>query len=597
LDPALKNNLNEQIEYLRTRNSGIKSLEYFYEVYKEVYGNRAKELLNHKSMGKKIVGVFCNFVPLELILAADAIPIKLASGFQDPIILAEEILPRNFCPLIKSSYGISLMNSSHFDLVDLIIIPTTCDGKKKLGEILSEHKPTWVIEVPHTNETPQARQLWFSEIELLKKQLERLTGNKITVKKLKNAIELLNRKRAVTRRLYEIRKRTPPPIWGRDAMMVTNLSIYDDVKRWTERTEALCDELNNHKPVCDISLPRIMITGSPTMFPTWKIPTLIEESGGVIVMDDICTGSKELWDPIESAYWTMNDMLIAIADKYLMNTCACFTPNLVRADRVVQFVEDFKVNGVLYHVLQACHIYGMEELRIQKALDKINIPVLSIETDFSQEDVEQIRTRLEAFLEMISLRKSSGDTTSSPTKPAEGLIRQLETPQAQAAFTSTSTVAASTPSTPSTPLTSTSTSQTASTPASPAPVADPTSPPIANDPIPKVNDPTVASVPADPTSTPQAFDPTQKVVDPTPMAADSTPQVADPTPKPKVADPTPTPKAIDPTPKAVEPTPQTTVQTPQAADPTLYKADLSSINVESKPVKKEDQNDNKDKEV
>jgi benzoyl-CoA reductase/2-hydroxyglutaryl-CoA dehydratase subunit BcrC/BadD/HgdB len=513
LDPAMAQSLKGQLEYLASINSGIKSLDYFYEVYKELYGNRTKELENAKQNGKKIIGVFCNFVPLELILAADAVPIRLASGFQETILQAEEILPRNFCPLIKSSYGFSLMNSPHFELADVIIIPTTCDGKKKLGEILAERKPTWVIEVPHTSETPQARQLWLTEIQLLKKQLEKLTGNKITAKKLRAAIELVNRKRAVSRRLFEQRKKTPPPIWGRDAMLVTNLSLYDDIPRWTQRAEALCDELEKHKPVCDISMPRIMITGSPTVFPTWKIPILIEESGGVIVIDDVCTGSKELWDPIETANWTMNDMLIAIADKYLMNTCACFTPNLVRVDRILQFVNDFKVDGTIYHILQACHIYGMEEQRIEKALDRVNIPVLSIETDYSQEDVEQIRTRVEAFIEMVSIRKHT------PTPGVETGAKTAEyTPSAVPA----ATVASKTP--------------TASSPVAVAATNIPSDSPIApahNQTLPRASDPTPVSGPPKTQTQVNA-----QVSDPTPISSPPqtqtqvNTQVSDPTQPP-----------------------------------------------------------------
>ena len=129
LDPGMARYLNELFDYLLKRNSGIENLNYFYKIYRELYGNRAKEILEHKKKGKKIVGVICNFIPLELILAADAIPIRICTGFQDPILIAEEILPRNFCPLIKSSYGFSLMESPHFDLLDVLIIPTTCDGK------------------------------------------------------------------------------------------------------------------------------------------------------------------------------------------------------------------------------------------------------------------------------------------------------------------------------------------------------------------------------------------------------------------------------------------------------------------------------------
>jgi len=490
LNPNMTQVLNEQIDYLSEHNSGIQSMNYYYQLYKELYGNRARELLHAKSQGKKIIGTFCNFIPLELIIAADAVPLRLCTGFQDPILPSEEILPRNFCPLIKSSYGISQMDSPHYDLVDIVIIPTTCDGKKKLAEILSENKQTWVIEVPHTTETPQARRLWLTEIQLIKKQLEKLTGNKITAKKLKEAIDILNKKRAVSRRLYELRKRTPPPIWGRDAMLVTNLSLYDDVKRWTERTEALCNELEKHRPVCDISIPRIMLTGSPTVFPTWKVPVLTEESGGVIVMDDICTGSKEVWDPIETMSGSMNDMLIAISDKYLMNTCACFTPNLVRLNRIIQFAEEFKIDGVLYHVLQACHIYGMEELRIEKALEKMKIPILNIETDYSQEDVEQIRTRVEAFLEMVSIRKMSKPSTVTP--PTVG-------PPSEPLPASVTTITTSPP-----PITA---QPRPSTPVH-APVTS--TPPQANDPTatmatpsyPQANDPTQAMSASPPASPP-----------------------------------------------------------------------------------------------
>jgi benzoyl-CoA reductase/2-hydroxyglutaryl-CoA dehydratase subunit BcrC/BadD/HgdB len=416
-DENLSHNISRtianQIEYLEKNNGGIKSLKYFYTIFNELFGNRIRELKHQKENGKKIIGVFCNFVPEELIIASNCVPVRLCLGSIEPILRSEEIVPRNFCPLIKSSLGSSMMGSPVFDLLDTVIVPTTCDGKKKLAEILVERMPTWVMEVPHTNETPQARQHWFFEVQVLKKKLEKLTKNKITIKKLKSAIELTNRKRRVLRKLYYLRKQNPPPIWGRDALLVTNLAIYDDISRWTAQVETLCNELVNLKPINNSSSPRIMLTGSPVVFPTWKIPILTEESGGVIVIDDICTGSKELWDHIEPANWSMTGMLVGIADKYLMNTCACFTPNLNRRDRIIQYINDFNVDGVIYHTLQGCHIYGLEQHRIEKALTQIKIPRLCIETDYSEEDVEQIRTRLEAFIEMISNRSIKSGTQPS----------------------------------------------------------------------------------------------------------------------------------------------------------------------------------------
>jgi benzoyl-CoA reductase/2-hydroxyglutaryl-CoA dehydratase subunit BcrC/BadD/HgdB len=403
---GLVNQLTQKADELAGRNKTVKGMDYFYEFTKLMYTSRADEIAQEKEKGKKVIGSFCNFVPDELVLAAGAIPVRHCAGFQDTILPAEEILPRNFCPLIKSALGFSLMGNPLNDLSDVIVVPTTCDGKKKYCEIIAEDISTWVMEVPHTTETPQARDLWLKEIKLLKKNLETLTGNKITKRSLKKAIELTNKKRSLIRRLYEVRKRKSPPIWGSDSLLVTSISHFDNLNRWMEKTEELCKELEGlEEGVCSETAPRIMLTGSPVFMPTWKVPMIIEESGGIIVTDDICTGSKGFWDPVEVPHWTMEDMLLSIADRYLMNTCACFTPNTARLIRLQGFATDFNVEGVFYHILQACHIYGVEARRIENALRIDGIPMLTIETDYSQEDVEQIRTRIEAFLEMISARR------------------------------------------------------------------------------------------------------------------------------------------------------------------------------------------------
>jgi benzoyl-CoA reductase/2-hydroxyglutaryl-CoA dehydratase subunit BcrC/BadD/HgdB len=404
--PGLVSQMAAKVDELSGSNKTVKSMDYFYDFTKMMYTFRADEIAKERENGKKVIGSFCNFVPEEMILAAGAIPIRHCAGFQDTILPAEEILPRNFCPLIKSALGLSISGNPLYEQSDVVIVPTTCDGKKKYCEIIGEDKATWVMEVPHTTETPQARELWLKEIKLLKENLEKLTGNKITNQSLKKAIELANKKRSQIRRLYEVRKRPSPPIWGRDALLVTSVSQFDDFNRWIDKAEELCKELEEtEKGVCPEAAPRILLTGSPVFMPTWKVPMLIEDSGGIIVCDDICTGSKGYWDPIEVPHWTMDDMLMAIADRYLMNTCACFTPNTARLIRLQGFVKDFNVQGVFYHILQACHIYGVEARRIETALKAESIPMLEIETDYSQEDVEQIRTRVEEFLEMIVSRR------------------------------------------------------------------------------------------------------------------------------------------------------------------------------------------------
>ncbi|MFW3145281.1 MAG: double-cubane-cluster-containing anaerobic reductase [Thermoplasmatota archaeon] len=399
----LEKKMRSLTEYLRVRNGALASMGYFYEMAEGLYSTRKEELSAFKGKGGKVVGIMCNFVPEELILAAGAVPVRLAFGYSDTILAAEEYLPRNFCPLLKSSFGTFLKNNPLFTLCDVVIIPTSCDGKKKMGELISPFKQVWVLEVPHCTNTTQGRDLWLREVKLLSKRLTKLTGRWITRPRLSKAITVVNRKRAMVRRLYETRKKDPS-IWGRDALLVTSISYFDDVQRWTLKTEELCAEVESRQPLVSADVPRIMITGSPLVAPTWKVPIIIEESGGIVVTDDLCTGTKGYWDPVERNFFA-SDQFISIADRYLMNTCACFTPNTPREVRLKHFVEDWRIDGVVYHVSQACHTYGMEQRRINQEMERLSVPVLNIETDFSQEDVEQIRTRIEAFLELIVAKK------------------------------------------------------------------------------------------------------------------------------------------------------------------------------------------------
>jgi benzoyl-CoA reductase/2-hydroxyglutaryl-CoA dehydratase subunit BcrC/BadD/HgdB len=411
MDPAVKaftemahRRMGEQIDYLRRNNNNHRELEYFYHGFMNLHSGMIEELQKEKNKGKKIVGVYCNFVPIELILAAGAIPIRMCTGFSDTILAAEEVLPRNFCPLIKSSFGSMLEKSPLFDLIDVMVIPTSCDGKKKLCELIAEKKPVWIMEVPHTTNTPEARKLWFNEIKSLKKQLQKLTKRRITKGRIKKAVAITNNQRAQIHKLYNLRKGAPP-IWGRDALLVTNFASFDDIERWTIHAERLNKELEKTPPIPAKGYrPRILVTGTPIVMPTWKMPILIEESGGIIVVDDICTGTKGFWDPVETSTWTGSDMLVSLADRYLMNTCATFTPNTARLIRLKRFVTDWNIDGVIYYVIMACHPYGMEQKKVNEEMEAMNIPVLNIETDFSEEDVEQIRTRLEAFIEMIQTR-------------------------------------------------------------------------------------------------------------------------------------------------------------------------------------------------
>ncbi len=406
------------IEYIeRMRKSWPnrpEAMQYFDEIA-NLFGTREKEIREAKDEGKKVIGYTCMFAPIELILAADAIPVRVSSGWYEPAKLGNRIVPVEVCPVIRSTIGIKMIGlSPYLELSDALITSLTCDGMTKLSEILGDYKPVWTICPPRIKDSEQSMVFWREELKALKEKIERLTGTKITSKKLRSAIELMHKAAKSFRRLQDVRKGNPV-IMGRDAMLVNQASMWDDIERWTAKTEELCAELEKRERekvwACPPDTPRVMVTGTPIFWPdNWKLPNIIEEASpqGVIVADELCSGDRFLYDPVGVDEWNMDDMFNAVAERYLLpSTCPCFTSEDGNEDRInwlITKVKERRVDGVIYYVVRGCMLYAMEYMRIKKALDKLNVPVYYLDTDYTREDMGQIKTRVEAFLEMLKSR-------------------------------------------------------------------------------------------------------------------------------------------------------------------------------------------------
>lgn len=377
-------------------------MNYFNFVVSEVHGLRIQELDEHKKNGGKVLGTFCVFVPDEVILAAGAIGVGLCGGSQFWIEDGEKVMPRNLCPLIKAFVGAKIGGTCPYvQSCDMLVGETTCDGKKKAWEILDEYVPVHVMDLPQMKRTKDYN-MWMDEIKTLIERVEELTGNKITVENLKKAIELCNRKRRALKRLYDFRKYTPSPISGLDSLLISQIAFYDDPERFTLKLEELCDELEKRvKNLKDNGKKRLMITGTPMAIPNWKMHSIIEGLDAQIVVEETCTGTRYFENEVSTEGETVENLIKNLADRYLNINCACFTPNDGRIDDILRYVDEYKVDGVVYYNLSFCHTYSVEYKRVEKALKERNIPVIMIETDYSTEDSGQIKTRVEAFLEMI----------------------------------------------------------------------------------------------------------------------------------------------------------------------------------------------------
>lgn len=379
---------------------------YFDFVMSEVHGLRIKELLDEKAAGRKIIGSYCVFVPEEIVLAANATLVGLCSGADFAVEEVEKLLPRNTCALIKSSFGFKLGKvCPYLESADMIVGENTCDGKKKAYESLGNLvKNLYVMDLPQVK-SDKGRALLQSEYNLFKTAVEKLTGVSITAESLKEAIRTVNAKRSAIHRLSSLRKENPAPISGLDALLANQVFFYDNPARFTESVNKICDELEKRietkNGVFPENTPRILVSGCPQAVPNWKLPFIVETSGAVIVGEESCVGERGTRNLTDESGNTVEEMMEAIVDRYYKIDCAIFTPNPERLEHIREMADSYKADGVIHYGLQFCQPYLMESIPVEKALEENQIPTLRIETDYSMEDVGQLKTRIEAFIEQL----------------------------------------------------------------------------------------------------------------------------------------------------------------------------------------------------
>jgi benzoyl-CoA reductase/2-hydroxyglutaryl-CoA dehydratase subunit BcrC/BadD/HgdB len=371
--------------------------------FDSVIPNASAAIKSVREQGKKFVGFYCVFAPQELIVAADAVPVTLCATKEEPIADGEKYLPRNFCPLIKSSYGFAITEKcAFFNNSEFIIGETTCDGKKKMFELMETFKPTVVIEVPQSAKGETQKKYWRSEVARCKQEIEKRLGVTITEEKMKAAIKELNEQRALMRELASLNTAIPAPLSGMDMLKVMWARNFTfDRNAFNQQLKDLTTELKKMKANGEGASPktakRIIVTGVPTGVGAEKVLKIIEESGAAVVYIENCSGMKQYLHDVA----TSGSPLDAIADKYLETPCSCMSPNTGRLELLAKLAKEYHADGVIDVTWVGCHTYNVESRVLRDYLAKHgNVPLLQIETDYSQGDAGQIKTRVEAFLEM-----------------------------------------------------------------------------------------------------------------------------------------------------------------------------------------------------
>lgn len=349
--------------------------------------------LQAKDKGNRIVGIMCEYTPRELIMAADAIPVCLCGGSAETITSAEQHLPANLCPLIKSTYGYHVQKANPFlETADLVVAETTCDGKKKMYELMAQQRPMYVLELPQKPDDSDAMKHWAAELKKFKTKLESDFGVEISDGKLRDAIRMMNRERKLRRSLAELMKRDDPSLTGRQLLEFKSIisGIGADLDKYAEAISLYESAKGNNSGV------RVLLTGVPVVHGAEKVLDIIESSGGLVVCMDNCTGLKPIMEDVDE---NASDPMLAIAEKYIHLPCSVMTANDRRIEVLRDLAAEYRVDCIIDLIWQACITYDVESYRVKLLAKELSLPYLKIETDYSPSDAARIAVRVEALFE------------------------------------------------------------------------------------------------------------------------------------------------------------------------------------------------------
>lgn len=371
-----------------------------------------KRLEEARKRGVKVIGYFCSFAPEEIIYAAGMIPIRLAFGGEADIMLAgEQFLKPYSCPYARSCLGYRAEGKNfYYKAVDAVCVAYTCDSMRRVHENWEHYfdVPSFAVGVPRTYDRlrvrPQATNYFVRELHHLRKDLEQFGGVRITGRRLRKSIDLFNSIRREVRGLYESLKSDAPPISWEDTLRISHAGFILDRSEYLREVRKINRELQvkAREEKGETKGPRLMIYGSMMAIGDHKVLDIIRQAGGNIVADAFCSGSRFWRKDVAVGLWT-RDPIEALAERYLYNIpCPHTTDLAARLDHVTTVAREYRAKGLIYYNLKYCETVRSELKFFEDALKKeLNIPTLFIETEYSPSDIGTIRTKVEAFLEMI----------------------------------------------------------------------------------------------------------------------------------------------------------------------------------------------------
>jgi benzoyl-CoA reductase subunit C len=351
-----------------------------------------------KRKGKKAVGFLCSYVPEEILHAADILPVRLRAPGCGETPSADAAMSHLNCTFVRSC--LEYIFTGQYDFLDGLVFTNSCDHSRRLYDILRETRRyafMHFISVPHKTGGGETASFFRDEIAGFMENVEKTFGSQITESGLRNAVDVYNETRSLLGRLYDLRKGKAPPLTGAQALSVVVAGCSLPRDRYNQLLKRLLHELGEREGIPG-ARARLMIAGSggcdnPDYF------RIMEDLGGLIVTDSLCFGSRCFQRLVEAG----DDPLLSLARSYLERPCCASMTDRVaeRGDFIVQMVKDFSVDGVVFQRIRYCDLWGGQLLYLGRKLKESNIPMLNLEREYSSGDTEQLKTRIQAFLERI----------------------------------------------------------------------------------------------------------------------------------------------------------------------------------------------------
>jgi bzd-type benzoyl-CoA reductase N subunit len=362
--------------------------------FREAYANRYRELNIRKEKGQKIVGWMCLYVPEEILAAAGILPVRIIGGAERTP-QADAYLYTNACSFVRSCLEEAL--DKKYPFLDGFVVANTCDHIRRLYDVWQQYLKlplTHIISLPHKVDD-STLEFYTEQLRHFKEKVEDFCGQTISDKALNEAIEVYNQTRQLLHQLYRLRAPDDPPITGAQTLEILRAAMIMPKEEFNNLLADFLKGVSSQKPYTDHQV-RLMVLGSELDDPEYL--RIIEESGAMIVADDLCLGSRYFWTLVDPE----SDPIRALARRYLFNApCPRIRPDTIRKKHLKEMVDNFRVSGAIYETIKFCDIYGVYYPMAKTYLAELGLPLLGLEREYSLASIGQMKTRVQAFLESI----------------------------------------------------------------------------------------------------------------------------------------------------------------------------------------------------